>query len=73
MLINFKLMLQLVVTEVFTWINIQKTTEKKKQAIIQAALQLFKEKGFKETSIKSIAEVAESITSFYLQLFRGQR
>ena len=32
---------------------------KKKQAIIQAALQLFKEKGFKETSIKSIAEVAE--------------
>jgi len=29
----------------------QKTTEKKKQAIIQAALQLFKEKGFKETSI----------------------
>ena len=36
----------------------QKTTEKKKQAIIQAALQLFKEKGFKETSIKSIAEVA---------------
>ena len=37
----------------------QKTTEKKKQAIIQAALQLFKEKGFKETSIKSIAEVAE--------------
>ena len=37
----------------------QKTTEKKKQAIIQAALQLFKEKGFKETSIKSIAEAAE--------------
>lgn len=37
----------------------QKTTEKKKQAIIQAALRLFKEKGFKETSIKSIAEVAE--------------
>lgn len=37
----------------------QKTTEKMKQAIIQAALQLFKEKGFKETSIKSIAEVAE--------------
>ena len=37
----------------------QKTTEKKKQAIIQAALQLFKEKGFKDTSIKSIAEVAE--------------
>ena len=37
----------------------QKTTEKKKQAIIQSALQLFKEKGFKETSIKSIAEVAE--------------
>lgn len=37
----------------------QKTTEKKKQAIIQAALHLFKEKGFKETSIKSIAEVAE--------------
>lgn len=36
----------------------QKTTEKKKQAIIQAALQLFKEKGFKDTSIKSIAEVA---------------
>lgn len=36
----------------------QKTTEKKKQAIIQAALHLFKEKGFKETSIKSIAEVA---------------
>lgn len=37
----------------------QKTAEKKKQAIIQAALHLFKEKGFKETSIKSIAEVAE--------------
>ena len=37
----------------------QKTTEKKQQAIIQAALQLFKEKGFKDTSIKSIAEVAE--------------
>ena len=37
----------------------QKTTEKKKQAIIQAALCLFKDKGFKETSIKSIAEVAE--------------
>ena len=37
----------------------QKTTEKKKQAIIQAALQLFKEKGFKETSIKFIAEAAE--------------
>ena len=37
----------------------QKTTEKKKQAIIQAALRLFKNKGFKETSIKSIAEVAE--------------
>ena len=37
----------------------QKTTEKKKQAIIQAALHLFKEKGFKETSIKSIAEVAK--------------
>ena len=37
----------------------QKTTEKKKQAIIQAALQLFKEKGFKDTSIKAIAEVAE--------------
>ena len=37
----------------------QKTTKKKKQAIIQAALQLFKEKGFKDTSIKAIAEVAE--------------
>lgn len=37
----------------------QKTTEKKKQAIIQAALRLFKEKGFKGTSIKSIADVAE--------------
>ena len=37
----------------------QKTTEKKKQAVIQAALRLFKDKGFKETSIKSIAEVAE--------------
>mgnify|MGYP004499128057 FL=1 len=37
----------------------QKTTEKKKQAIVQAALSLFKDKGFKETSIKSIAEVAE--------------
>ena len=37
----------------------QKTTEKKKQAIIQAALRLFKEKGFKETSIKFIAEAAE--------------
>ena len=37
----------------------QKTTEKKKQAIIQAALQLFKERGFKDTSIKSIAEAAE--------------
>ena len=37
----------------------QKTTEKKKQAIIQAALRLFKDKGFKQTSIKSIAEVAE--------------
>lgn len=37
----------------------QKTTKKKKQAIIQAALQLFKEKGFKDTSIKAIAKVAE--------------
>ena len=37
----------------------QKTTEKKKQAIVQAALRLFKDKGFKETSIKAIAEVAE--------------
>ena len=37
----------------------QKTTEKKKQAIIQSALSLFKEKGFKETSIQSIAKVAE--------------
>lgn len=37
----------------------QKTTEKKQQAIIQAALRLFKDKGFKQTSIKSIAEVAE--------------
>ena len=37
----------------------QKTTEKKKQAVIQAALRLFKDKGFKETSIKSIAEAAE--------------
>ncbi len=37
----------------------QKTTEKKKQAVIQAALCLFKDKGFKETSIKSIAEAAE--------------
>ena len=37
----------------------QKTTEKKKLAIIQAALRLFKEKGFKDTSIKSIAEAAE--------------
>ena len=37
----------------------QKTTEKKKQAIIQAALRLFKDKGFKETSIKSSAEAAE--------------
>ena len=37
----------------------QKTTEKKKQAIVQAALRLFKDKGFKETSIKSIAEAAE--------------
>ena len=37
----------------------QKTTEKKQQAIIQAALRLFKDKGFKETSIKSIAEAAE--------------
>ena len=37
----------------------QKTTEKKKQAIVQASLRLFKDKGFKETSIKSIAEVAE--------------
>lgn len=37
----------------------QKTTEKKKQAIIQAALRLFKDKGFKQTSIKSIAEAAE--------------
>ena len=27
----------------------QKTTEKKKQAIVQAALRLFKDKGFKET------------------------
>ena len=31
----------------------QKTTEKKQQAIIQAALRLFKDKGFKQTSIKS--------------------
>ena len=37
----------------------QKTTEKKQQAIIQAALRLFKDKGFKQTSIKSIAEAAE--------------
>ncbi|MEX2785652.1 TetR/AcrR family transcriptional regulator [Streptococcus sp. H49] len=37
----------------------QKTTQKKKRAIIQAALHLFKEKGFKETSIKSIAKAAE--------------
>lgn len=37
----------------------QKTTEKKKQAVIQAALHQFKEKGFKETSIKSIAEASE--------------
>ena len=37
----------------------QKTTEKKKQALVQAALRLFKDKGFKETSIKSIAEAAE--------------
>lgn len=37
----------------------QNPTKKKKQAIIQAALQLFKEKGFKDTSIKAIAEVAE--------------
>ena len=37
----------------------QKTTEKKKQAIVQAALRLFKDNGFKETSIKSIAEAAE--------------
>ena len=37
----------------------QKTTEKKKQAIVQASLRLFKDKGFKETSIKSIAEAAE--------------
>ena len=37
----------------------QKTTEKKKQAIVQAALRLFKDKGFKQTSIKSIAEAAE--------------
>ena len=37
----------------------QKTTEKKKQAVIQAALRLFKDKGFKETSIKSSAEAAE--------------
>lgn len=37
----------------------QKTTKKKKQAIIQVALRLFKDKGFKETSIKSIAEAAE--------------
>ena len=29
----------------------QKTTEKKKQAIVQAALRLFKDNGFKETSI----------------------
>ena len=51
----------------------QKTTEKKKQAIIQAALQLFKEKGFKETSNKIYCRGSRSITSFYLQLFRGQR
>lgn len=37
----------------------QKTTEKKKQSVIQATLRLFKDKGFKETSIKSIAEAAE--------------
>lgn len=37
----------------------QKTTERKKQAIIQAALHLFKEKGFKGTSIKSIAKAAQ--------------
>lgn len=35
------------------------TTEKKKKSIIQAALSLFKEKGFKETTIQSIATVAE--------------
>lgn len=50
----------------------QKTTEKKKQAIIQAALQLFKEKGFKETSIKSIAEVAEVSPVSIYNYFEGK-
>ena len=48
----------------------QKTTEKKKQAIIQAALRLFKDKGFKETSIKIYCRGSRSISCFYLQLFR---
>lgn len=48
----------------------QKTTEKKQQAIIQAALRLFKDKGFKQTSIKSIAEAAEvSPVSIYNYVF----
>ena len=51
----------------------QKTTEKKKQAIIQAALQLFKEKGFKRHEYKIYCRGSRSITSFYLQLFRRQR
>ncbi len=43
----------------------QKTTEKKKQAIVQAALRLFKDKGFKETCVndlfEEIAQQAEDI------------
>lgn len=50
----------------------QKTTEKKKQAIIQSALSLFKEKGFKETSIQSIAKVAEVSPVSIYNYFNGK-
>ena len=39
----------------------QKTTEKKKQAIIQSALSLFKEKGFKETSTVSYTHLTSNL------------
>ena len=52
----------------------QKTTEKKKQAIIQAALRfVFKDQKVLGNEYKIYCRGSRSITSFYLQLFRGQR
>lgn len=48
------------------------TTEKKKKSIIQAALSLFKEKGFKETTIQSIATVAEVSPVSIYNYFNGK-